>query len=147
MGALIGYKIPVGMYQLPKRFRLMRWLAGPFILLAVGIGFLAGGMSLTVAALFLATLPAMYSVEIPFSLGPGLHWLRAGLASLSILTIAVIVWSRYSSLPTWVVIVGAIYAVLALPAAGLDVALVMNPHLRQRLYERRPRPDGPISGA
>jgi hypothetical protein len=117
----------------------MRWLAGPFILLALGIGFLSGGLSPTVVALFVAALPGMCSVEIPYSRGPGLHWLRAGLPLLSTFTIALILWSRYMSLPTWLVIVGAIYALLGLPAAAFDLALAMNPQLRQRLFERHLR--------
>jgi hypothetical protein len=79
----------------------------------------------------------MYSVEIPYSRGPGLHLLRAGLPLLSTFAIALILWNQYSNLPTWLVIVGAIYALLGLPAAAFDLALAMNPQLRQRLFERR----------
>jgi hypothetical protein len=134
------------MFPLSKRNRVMRLLAGPFILLAVGIGFFSGAMPLTVAVLFVVALPGMYSVEIPYSRGPGLHWLRAGLPLLSTFAIALILWSRYSSLPTWLVIVGAIYALLGLPAAAFGLALAMNPQLRQRLFERRLRRGWPTSG-
>lgn len=129
------------MVQLPKRLRLMRWLAGPFILLALGIGFISGGLSLTVVALFVSALPGMYSVEIPHGAGPGRYWLRAGPLLLSSLAISLILWSRYASLPTWLVIAGAVYAVLGLPAAAFDLALAFKPQLRQQLHERRLRRD------
>jgi hypothetical protein len=134
------------MFPLPKRHRLMRLLAGPFILLAVGIGFHSGGLPLTVVVLFVAALPGMYSAEIPYSQGPGLHWLRAGLPLLSTFAIALILWNQYSNLPTWLVIVGAIYALLGLPAAAFDLALAMNPQRRQRLLGRRLQRGEPSSG-
>jgi hypothetical protein len=133
-------------FPLPKRLRVLRLLAGPFILLAVGVGYFSGGLSLTVVLLFVAALPGMYSVEVPYSREAGLHWLRAGLLLVSTTAITLILWSRYSSLPTWLVIVGAIYALLGLPAAAFDLALAMNPQLRQRLLERRLQRDWPTSG-
>jgi hypothetical protein len=120
-------------------------LAGPFILLAVGVGYFQG-MPVPVVLLFVAALPGMYSGEIPYSRGAGLHWLRAGLLLVSTIAIALILWSRYSSIPTWLVIVGAIYALLGLPAAAFDLALAMNPQLRQRLFERRLKRGWPTSG-
>jgi hypothetical protein len=134
------------MFSLAKRHRVLRLLAGPFILLAVGVGYFSGGMPLPVVLLFVATLPGMYSVEISYSRGAGLHWLRAGLPLVSTIAITLILWSRYSSLPTWLVIVGAIYALLGLPAAAFDLALAMNPQLRQRLFERRLKRGWPTSG-
>lgn len=71
------------MVQMPKGMRLMRWLAGPLILLALGIGYISGGLSLTVVALLVSALPGMYSVEISYGPGPGRYWLRAGLLLLS----------------------------------------------------------------
>jgi hypothetical protein len=133
------------MFSLPKRHRVLRLLAGPFILLAVGVGYFQG-MPVPVVLLFVAALPGMYSVEIPYSRGAGLHWLRAGLLLVSTIAIALILWSRYSSIPTWLVIVGAIYALLGLPAAAFDLALAMNPQLRQRLFERRLKRGWPTSG-
>jgi hypothetical protein len=102
-------------------------------------------MPLTVLLLFVAALPGMYSVEIPYSRGAGLHWLRAGLPLISTFAITLILWSRYSSLPTWLVIVGAIYALLGLPVAAFDLALAMKPQLRHRLFERSLRRGGPTS--
>lgn len=134
------------MFPLPKRLRVLRLLAGPFILLAVGVGYFSAGLPLTVVLLFVAALPGMYSVEVPYSRGAGLHWLRAGLPLVSTAAITVILWSRYSSLPTWLVIVGAIYALLGLPAAAFDLALAINPQLRQRLFERRLQRGWPTSG-
>jgi hypothetical protein len=72
--------------------------------------------------------------------------LRAGLLLVSTIAIALILWSRYSSIPTWLVIVGAIYALLGLPAAAFDLALAMNPQLRQQLFERRLKRGWPTSG-
>lgn len=133
-------------FPLPKRHRVLRLLAGPFILLALGGGYFSGGLPLTAVLLFVAALPGTYSVEIPYGRGAGLHWLRAGLPLLSTFAITLILSTRYSSLPTWLVIVGAIYALLGLTAAAFDFALAMNPQLRHRLFDRRLRRGWPTSG-
>jgi hypothetical protein len=132
-------------YPAPKRFRLMRLMAAPLILLAIGIGFSAGRLSLPVAAMFVAALPAMYSVDIPYGRGAWRNWLRASLVLVSSFALGVILWSQYSKLPTWLMIAGAVYALLGLVAAAIDLALAVNPQLRQKMYERRIQRDGPTN--
>lgn len=116
------------MYPMPKRLRLLRWLAGPFIVLGACIGFLSGGISEAGVALLIAALPGMYLVEIPFGRGPRLHGARAGLILVSGIAIAVIIWTHYASLPTWLMVAATLYAILTLPAAVFDLVLVLNPN-------------------
>jgi hypothetical protein len=130
---------------MPGHLRVMRWLAGPLILLAMTAGILYGHLPLAVLALALAALPGMYSGEIPYSYGPGLHRLRASLLLLSTLTVAAILWNQRSSLTAWFVLAAAIYAIWMLVAAAFAVTLVMKPEVRQRIYERQLRRGSPVS--
>ena len=125
------------MLPMPKHVRIMRWLAGPFILLAVILGIVYGRFPLAVLAMTIAALPGMYSVEIPYGKGPTPYGLRAALLLVSTIGIAAILWGQHSSLPAWLVILAAIYAILGLMPAAFNIALVMKPELRQSLYQRR----------
>ena len=122
---------------MPKHLRAVRWLAGPFILVAVGLGILYGHWPLVGLALVIAAFPSMYAVDIPWGRGPKLHGLRSALILLSGLAIAAILWGQHSLLPTWLAIAAAIYTLCCLPAAALDFVLVIKPELRRKIYERR----------
>jgi hypothetical protein len=115
----------------------MRWLTAALIVLAIAVGFFAGRHSLTEAALIVAALPAMYSVDIPHSRGARRNWLRVGLVVASSASIGLILWSQHSALPPWLVVAAGIYALLGLPGAALDLVLALNPQLRAKMYERR----------
>ena len=125
------------MYPMPKHLRVLRWLAGPFILAAVGFGIFYWHLPLVVLALVIAAFLSMYAVDIPWGRGPKLHGLRSALTLLSGLAIAAILWGQHSLLPSWLVILAAIYALWCIPAAALDFVLVIKPELRQKMYERR----------
>jgi hypothetical protein len=135
----------VARYPVTERLGLMRWLTAAFIVLAIGVGFFAGRHSLTEAALIVAALPAMYSFDVPRSRGARRNWLRVGLVVASSASIGLILWSQHSDLPTWLVVAGGIYALLGLPAAGLDLVLALNPQLRAKMYERRKLPSQPTN--
>jgi hypothetical protein len=75
----------------------------------------------------------MYSVDIPQSRAARRNWLRVGLVVSSSAGIGLILWSQHSDLPTWVVVAGAAYALLGLPAAALDLALLVNPKLGEKM--------------
>ena len=125
------------MGPMPKRLRVMRWLAGPFILVAVGLGIFYARLPLVVLALVIAAFLSMYAVDIPWGRGPKLHGLRSALILLSGLAIAAILGGQHSHLPSWLVIVAAIYSLWCIPSAAMDFVLVIKPELRQKMYERR----------
>jgi len=133
------------MYQMPKYIRMMRLLAAPLILVAVGIGVFYAQLSFAVLALVIAAFPSMYAVDIPWGRGPVLHSLRSTLILLSTVAIDSIIWAQHSVLPGWLVIVAAIYAAWCLIAATLDFVPVLKPELRQKVYERRVRRGWPTS--
>jgi len=115
----------------------MRWLAGPFILVAVGLGIVYMHLPLVGLGLVIAAFPRIYAADIPWGRGPKLHGLRSALILLSGLAIVAILWDQHSLLPIWLAIVIAFYALWCLPAAALDFVPVIKPELRQKIYERR----------
>jgi hypothetical protein len=125
--------------------RVLRWLAGPVILVTVVVGIVYWGLPPVVLALVVAAFLSMYAVDIPWGRGPMLHGLRAALIFSSGLTIAAILWGQHSFLPTWLVLVAAVYALWCLPAASFDFVFVLKPELRQKMFERRVQRGWPTS--
>jgi hypothetical protein len=132
-------------YPMPKRLRVIRWLAGPVILVTVGLGIFYWNLPRVVFALVIAAFLSMYAVDIPWGRGPILHGLRAALMLLSALAIAAILWGQHTLLPIWLVILAAIYALWCLPVASFDFVFVLKPELRQKMYERRVQRGWPTS--
>ena len=125
------------MYPMPRYLRVMRWLAGPFILVAGALGIFYMHLPHMALGLVVAAFPSLYAADIPWGRGPKLHGLRSALILLSGLAIAAILCDQHSLLPIWLAVVATIYALWCLPAAALDFVLVIRPELRQKIYERR----------
>ncbi|HUY74795.1 MAG TPA: hypothetical protein VMW11_09815 [Candidatus Dormibacteraeota bacterium] len=87
------------MYPTPKYLRVMRWLSGPIILVAVGFGVFYMHLPPAGLGLVIAAFPSIYAVEIPWGRGPLLHGLGSALNLLSGLAIAAILWDQQSVLP------------------------------------------------
>jgi hypothetical protein len=125
------------MYLIRKHLTAIRWLAGLVMLLTIAFGAFFGVLPLTVAALIVAAMPGTLSVDIPFSRGPGRYALNAALILLSALALATVLWLRHSDLPAPAVVFVAVFCCWELVAVVLEIVLVWNSGLRQRLYERR----------
>jgi hypothetical protein len=125
------------MYPTPKYLSVMRWLSGPIILVAVGLGIFYGNLTPVGLGLVIAAFPSIYAAEIPWGRGPKLHGLRSALNLLSGLAIAAILWDQHSVMPIWLAIAAAIFALWCLPAAALGFVPVIKPEMRQKIYERR----------
>lgn len=133
------------MVPMPIGTRVMLWLTGPFILFAVAVGILSGGLSAAALPLAIATLPGIYSSVIPYGQGPMLYGVRAGMTLVSSICMVVVLCIEHRTLPIWLVVGAGIYAIWGLVAAGFEVFLMMKPDVRQRLYQWRIQRGRPTS--
>jgi hypothetical protein len=120
-----------------RHLTLIRTVSGLVILLATAGGVLFRILPLTVAALLVAALPGMLSVDIPYGRGPGRYTLNAGLLAVSAAALAVVLWLRHSDLPIPALLFVAAYCCWEVVAMTFDLVFVWNSSLRQRVYERR----------
>jgi hypothetical protein len=133
------------MFPMSRLTRLGLWAARVFIVAVVIFGVVVSQLNIAELALVLAWLPSTITPELPWGRGPLLHLVSAALILVSTIGIAVILIVAHSVLPTFVVVIAALYAVYGLVPAAFDLIMTVRSDLRVAFYQRRVQRGWPTS--
>jgi hypothetical protein len=106
------------------------WLAGPFILLSLGLANLCGRLPLAIVALFVAFIPSAISGNLSALDSRANLRVRAGLDFLAAVAMSGVLVVEHSALPLWLVIIGAVFAAWSLFSGAVLL------YIRRRVREK-----------
>jgi hypothetical protein len=115
--------------------RLMRWLAGPFIMLSAF--FMAAFGQAALAAVAIAFVPTALGDVVPLGEGRLGYAVKGALNLVSTVAVVAVAWLERGLLPAWLLIGAVVIGAIEAAYGAMQFVIMSRPDLRRQLYQRK----------